>query len=79
MNEKKKNMSSRRDFIVGSSLTAIGLSSFTQAESLTTSSSALNLAEGKREELINLLSNLITIRSQTGESAEEAQLLVNSH
>ena len=79
MSQKKKNMSSRRDFIVGSSLTAVGLSSFSQGKATTASSNALNLAENKREELISLLSDLITIRSQTGESAEEAQALVNNY
>ena len=79
MSQKKKNMSSRRDFIVGSSLTAVGLSSFSQGKAMTASSNALNLAENKREELISLLSDLITIRSQTGESAEEAQALVNNY
>lgn len=79
MSQKKKNMSSRRDFIVGSSLTAVGLSSFSQGKAMTASSNALNLAENKREELISLLSDLIIIRSQTGESAEEAQALVNNY
>ena len=43
------------------------------------SSSALDLAEKKRPELIGLLDQLVSIRSQTGESAEVAQKLVSDY
>ena len=76
---KTKNTSTRREFVLGSGSAAIGLGVLNQAKSMTNSSNSLALAEDKRSELVNLLSSLIEIRSQTGESADKAQLLVNSY
>ena len=76
---KNKNTSTRRQFVIGSGSAAIGLGFLNQAKSMTNSSNSLALAEDKRSELVNLLSSLIEIRSQTGESADKAQLLVNNY
>ena len=76
---KNKNISTRREFVIGSGSAAIGLGLLNQAKSMTNSSNSLALAEDKRSELVNLLSSLIEIRSQTGESADKAQLLVNNY
>ena len=75
-NSKK---TSRRNFVLGSSAVALSIASSNQANIYAASSSALDFAENKRDELIDLLSQLISIRSQTGESAEDAQLLVNKY
>jgi len=76
---KNKNISTRREFVIGSGSAAIGLGILNQAKSMTNSSNSLALAEDKRSELVNLLSSLIEIRSQTGEPADKAQLLVNNY
>ena len=76
---KNKNTSTRREFVIGSGSAAIGLGVLNQAKSMTNSSNSLALAEDKRSELVNLLRSLIQIRSQTGESADKAQLLVNNY
>jgi len=70
---------SRRDFVIGSSATAISLTSLNQPSLFAASSTALDLAEGKRSELVSLLSQLVSIKSQTGETAEEAQKIVNDY
>lgn len=75
----KRKKTSRRKFVLSSSAAVLGLATMSSSNIYAASSKALDLAETKRDELISLLSQLISIRSQTGESAEEAQLLVNKY
>ena len=75
----KRKKTSRRKFVLSSSAALLGLATMSSSNIYAASSKALDLAETKRDELISLLSQLISIRSQTGESAEEAQLLVNKY
>jgi len=74
-----RNKTSRRNFVLGTSATALSLATLNQSSVFAASSSALDLAEKKRPELIGLLDQLVSIRSQTGESAEVAQKLVSDY
>ncbi|MEC8955987.1 MAG: hypothetical protein VYA14_02330, partial [Pseudomonadota bacterium] len=79
--DKSSNIkiTSRRDFVIGSSATAISLTSLNKPRLLAASSTALDLAEENRSELVGLLSQLVSIKSQTGETAKEAQKIVNNY
>ncbi len=76
----KNSVVSRRSFVGGAG--ALALSAVASRAIGVTSlsgSDAVAIAEGRREELIDLLSELIKIRSQSGETAEAAQKLVKSY
>jgi hypothetical protein len=71
------NKTSRRNFVIGTSAT-LGFAALNQTNVFSATPAALNFAEAKRSELIELMSQLVSIRSQTGESAEVAQKLVKN-
>ncbi|MFQ3333473.1 MAG: acetylornithine deacetylase [Woeseiaceae bacterium] len=72
------NKTSRRNFVIGTSAT-LGFAALNQTNVFSATPAALNFAEAKRSELIELMSQLVSIRSQTGESAEVAQKLVKNY
>ena len=71
---------SRRRFVQagGAAALAAGTQSIARAAAIS-SRDALALAESRRVELLDLLSNLIRVRSQSGETAAAAQAVVKSY
>jgi acetylornithine deacetylase len=69
---------SRRGFVGGAGAIALS-SALTGVANAITGGKALELAEQKRHELIELLSDLIRIQSLSGETAAEAQAIVKTY
>lgn len=77
MSENRHNVGgplSRRRF-----LGATGAAALSLAAALPAQAEALRLAQSRRDELVNLLSDLIRVRSQSGETAGAAQRVVSSY
>lgn len=79
--ESKIGTLTRRRFVAAGGLASAAavLPRWTAAESMLPPGEALVLAEARRDELAELLAGLVRIRSQSGESAEQAQLLVRDY
>jgi hypothetical protein len=69
---------SRRGFVGGAGAIALS-SALTGVANAIPGGKALELAEQKRPELIELLSDLIRIQSLSGETAAEAQAIVKTY
>lgn len=69
----------RRQFVKAAGLAALSTGSFMPAHAALPSDRALSLAESRRDELLDLLQQLIRIRSLSGESAEAAQAVVKDY
>ncbi|MDH4107827.1 MAG: M20/M25/M40 family metallo-hydrolase [Gammaproteobacteria bacterium] len=71
----------RRRFVAAGGLTASAalLPPWARARAAMLPGEALALAEARRDELVELLAGLVRIRSQSGESAEQAQAVVRDY
>lgn len=78
MSEEEKCCVSRRGFVGGASAVAAA-SMLPKMASAVAGDRALALAEAKRSELVSLLSDLIRVRSLSGETAADAQGVVKSY
>ena len=70
---------SRRAFIQASAAGIAGLGAAPLASAQLGAGEAMALAESRREELVDLLMRLVRIRSQSGETAAEAQSVVREY
>jgi acetylornithine deacetylase len=69
----------RRRFLQAGGATLLAASTGLSAAATLRSDRALELASARRQELIDLLSAMVRVRSQSGESAETAQSLVKDY
>ncbi len=70
---------SRRLFMQASAAGVVGLGAVPTAAAAIGADEAMSLAERRRQELVDLLTRLVRIRSQSGETAEEAQSVVREY
>ena len=70
---------SRRRFIGATGAVTASAALPGNASAVTTETEAMNLAEARRDELVDLLSRLIRVQSLSGESAADAQEIVKDY
>ena len=79
MSDKPISKTSRRAFMQASAAGVVGMQAAPMAFAVMPAEEAIALAESRRQELVDLLTRLVRIRSQSGETAEEAQSVVREY
>jgi len=75
---ERKQQLSRRTFVGGTGALALSMASPSKIHSMP-AHDAFELAESRRQELVDLLSKMIRVRSLSGESAADAQAVVKDY
>ena len=77
--EEKTFWPDRREFVKAAGIAALSTAPLAPAIAALSSERAVALAEARRDELVDLLTRLIRIRSLSGETAEAAQAVVKDY